>query len=41
MPKLKKRLKEPPIFAYSEADGGTISHEELRRRKGYHVEERP
>jgi hypothetical protein len=41
MPKPKKRLKEPQIFAYSEADGGTISYEELRRRKGYHVEERP
>jgi hypothetical protein len=41
MPKPKKRLDEPQIFAYWEAEGGMISNEELRRRKGYHVEERP
>jgi hypothetical protein len=35
------RLDEPRMFVYSEADGVMISHEELRRRKGYLVEERP
>jgi hypothetical protein len=41
VPKPKKRLDQSQIFAYSEADGGMISNEELRRRKGYHPEERP
>jgi hypothetical protein len=41
IPNPKKHLKEHQIFAYSEADGGMITYEVLRRRKGYHVEERP
>lgn len=41
MPKPKKYLKEHHIFAYSEADGGMITYQVLRRRKGYYVEERP
>jgi hypothetical protein len=41
IPKAKKHPKEHQIFAYSEADGGMITYEVLRRRKGYYVEERP
>jgi hypothetical protein len=41
MRKPKKHPKEHQIFVYSEADGGMITYEVLRRRKGYYVEERP